>query len=577
MSSPVEQIKERLSIEEVVSSYLKLQKAGKNWKAKCPFHNEKTASFFVSPDRGGYYCFGCGAKGDIFTFVEEFEGLDFRGALKLLAERAGVILPAYNPKAEDEKEKLYSAMEEAVRFYESALERNTEAREYLKRRGLQQETIESFRLGYAPDGWRALLEQLKKDFPISVLSTAGLVKRSDDGGDYYDRFRRRIIFPMADSSGRIIALSGRIFPEREGEEEAKYLNSPDTPIFSKSFVLYGLDRAKSSIRKNNFSILVEGQMDLVLSHQAGFKNTVATSGTALSDSIFSETNVVSNFGLLRRLSGNIIFAFDADKAGTAASERATKVALALGMDVKIADLAGGKDPAEIIASGGPEAWKKAVRNSKHIVEFMLGKVKATAKDARGLGKEIREKVLPYVRALESAIEKRHFLKRISEESGISEKALEEDLSKAPVEESGVADLEEREERLGREERIARRLLGIIFWQETLSDPEIAPEKIKMELTEMLPESERRTNESEKNDLIFEAEAFYEGSSEIEEEVRELLLNLKEEQLRGKLQDKMRELAKVEGLGKSSPEILKDCQEISAEIERIKNSRVKVSL
>src|SRR3990167_7220635 len=337
MNSPVAKIKERLSIEDVVSSYIKLERAGANLKAKCPFHNEKTPSFFVSPSRESYYCFGCGASGDIFTFVEEFEGLDFKGALKLLAARAGIVLEYQNKEEESEKEKLYKALEESTLYFSNNLKENKKVLEYLKSRGLSEDTIKDFRVGFAKDDWRELYNYLKKEgYSDPELERAGLVIKSEKG--FYDRFRGRIMFPISDSSGRIIAFSGRVF--NGDKKSAKYINSPETPIFSKSSVLYGLDRAKESIRKNNFSILVEGQMDLLLSHQAGYRNTVATSGTALSESTETKENVVSNLGLIRRLSENLVLAFDGDKAGLHASERAGRIALSLGMDVKVADKIG---------------------------------------------------------------------------------------------------------------------------------------------------------------------------------------------------------------------------------------------
>src|SRR3989339_384072 len=257
----------------------------------------------------------------------------------------------------------------------------------------------------------------------------------------YDRFRGRVMFPISDSSGRIIAFSGRLLesvptPEGVGRPTEsvgpKYLNSPETPIFNKSSVLFGIDKAKESIRKNNFSILVEGQMDLVLSHQAGYRNTVATSGTALSDSTVSKENVINNLGLIRRLSDNIVLAFDADKAGFNASNRAGKIALSLGMDVKVASLPEGVDPADLILNGGPDAWREAIRNSKHIIEFMSAQVLKN-KDMRKAGREIKDLVLPFVNALDSSIEKMHFIKKISDLSGIMESALQDDLKKVEAE------------------------------------------------------------------------------------------------------------------------------------------------
>jgi len=568
MNSPVQQIKERLSIEEIVSSYIKLTRAGANLKAKCPFHNEKTPSFFVSPDRASYYCFGCGAKGDIFTFIEEFEGLDFKGALKILAERAGVPLVQYSKEKEGEKEKLYRAMEEATRFFEKNLAEDKKVLEYLKTRGLEDKTIKDFRIGFVKNDWRLLYSHLRNNgFTDVEIEKAGLAKKTDK--DFYDRFRGRIMFPISDSSGRIIAFSGRIF-EDDGKS-AKYLNSPDTPIFSKSAVLYGLDKAKDSIRKNNFSILVEGQMDLVLSHQAGFKNTVATSGTALSDATVSKENVVSNLGLLRRLSGNIVLAFDADKAGFNASSRAGKIALSFGMDVKVISMPEGVDPADLISKSGADAWRTAIRNSKHIIEFLLDKIlNSYREDVRKIGREIKEKVLPYVHSIESAIEKSHFVKLISNKSGIVENALLEDLKKvqselkSETEETEIA--KENVEKKMRKDPIERRLLGIAFWQESIKDRTIDPELIFQKLDKV-----KENYKDIKEDLIYEAEEFYLDSGNLQKDVNEMLLNIEEEYLNEELNKEMIELKNFKNK-EEEMEILGKINEIIKRKEKIKNSR-----
>ena len=589
MNSPVEQIKERLSIEEVVSSYIKLERAGANLKAKCPFHNEKTASFFVSPDRGSYYCFGCSAKGDIFTFVEEFEGLDFKGALKVLAGRAGVTFSAFNKEKEGEKEKIYRAMEESAKFFEKNLMESKEALEYLKNRGLEDKTIKDFRIGFVKDDWRLLHSYLQnKGFTDTEMEKAGLIKKTEKG--FYDRFRGRIMFPISDSSGRIIAFSGRILvPARppgwsgaggDDGKSAKYLNSPDTPIFNKSAVLYGLDKAKESIRKNNFSILVEGQMDLVLSHQAGFKNTVATSGTALSDSTVSKENVVSNLGLLRRLSGNIVLAFDADKAGFNAVARAGKIALSLGMDVKVISMPEGVDPADLISKSGVDAWRLVIRSSKHIIEFLLDKILNTYKeDPRKAEREIKEKVLPYVQSLESSIEKSHFITLIGNKSGITENALIEDLKK--VESELKSETEETKnaieniEKKIRKDSIERRLLGIAFWQEGLKDKLIEPELIFKKLASpvgLWPRDKvKGIYEDIKEDLIYEAEEFYSNSENLQKDVDEMLLNIEEEYLNEELNKKMIDFQNFRGK-KEEIEILKSINDINKRKEEIKNSR-----
>jgi DNA primase len=591
MNSPVQKIKERLSIEEVVSSYIKLEKAGANLKARCPFHNEKTPSFFISPGRGSYYCFGCGASGDIFTFVEEFEGLDFKGALKLLSDKAGVPLGEYNKEESEsisEKERLYRAMEEATKYFENNLKENAEVLKYLKSRGLADKSIKDFRIGYAILDWRKLYDYLKsKNFADNEIEKAGLTKKPDDATKaMYDRFRGRIMFPISDSSGRIIAFSGRIF--MDDGKSAKYLNSPETPIFSKNAVLYGLDKAKDSIRKNNFSILVEGQMDLVLSHQALYRNTVATSGTALADTTISKENVVSNLGLIRRLSPNIVLAFDGDKAGFNASNRAGRIALSLGMDVKVASLPSGVDPADLISQKGTDAWREAVRKAKHIIEFLLDKVlENSAGDMRKAGREVREKILPYVDALESSIEKMHFLKTISDTSGIPQSALEDDLKKIEQElKFEKKEIEEAEESIGkvyRKDYILRKLLGIILWQKSmeksLQEQNLEVDSILKEIAELLrktPDEVRAGAEENKTDLIFEAEVFYGEGTNVKKDSMELLSNLKEEFLKEELERKMRELNMAEKGGdvELSAKILKDCQILNGKIQDIKNGRLK---
>lgn len=587
MNSPVAKIKERLSIEDVVSSYIKLEKAGANLKARCPFHNEKTPSFFVSVDRGSYYCFGCGASGDIFTFVEEFEGLDFKGALKLLADKAGVPLEVYSremKEAESEKERLYKAMEESAKYFSDNLAGNKEVLEYLKKRGLNDQSIKDFKIGFIQNDWRLLYSHLqKKGFTDVEIEKAGLAKKPDDKSKaMYDRFRGRIMFPIADSSGRVIAFSGRIFVD-DGKS-AKYLNSPETPIFSKSAVLYGLDKAKESIRKNNFSILVEGQMDLILSHQTGYKNSIATSGTALSDSTVSKENIVSNLGLVRRLSSNIVLAFDGDMAGDNASNKAARIALSLGMDVKVASMPTGVDPADLISGkNGSVAWREAIKNSKHIIEFLLDKIlKNSGGDMRKAGKEIKEKVLPYLDMLQSSIEKMHFIKKISEQAGIPENALQDDLKKIGEElQYEKQEIKEANESLRgyRKDYILRKLLGIILWQKTFKEQQLDISHTLGELAEILQISIDQVLEKAKDnkeDLIFEAEVFYGEGANVKKDTTEMLFNLKEEYLKEELGRKMRELhiAEEEGDKKRSHQILEECQVLNNKIQDIKNGRLK---
>ncbi len=431
-SNTVEQIKTRLTVVDVVSQYVKLARAGASYKGRCPFHSEKTPSFIVSPDRGTYHCFGCGVGGDILTFVQEIEGIDFKGALKILAERAGVPLIYERGSAEekDDTERLFAAMEEATLWYSTQLTKKHPAYTYLTARGLQEHTVEHFRIGWAPDEWRALSAHLKgKGFTDKELLDAGLTKEGDKGN--YDRFRSRVMFPLFDTAGRVIAFSGRIFvapPGKPPEDIAKYMNSPETALFKKSRVLYGFDRAKQAMRKLNFATLVEGQMDLVMVHQAGWQNTVAVSGTALTP---------EHVALVRRMTDNLLLALDADDAGIAAAGKSAAIALSQGMDVKVARLPEGMDPADLILKEGKEAWGKAVKNSKHIIEFLLDVLSEKASDKRAFVKSAEKTVLPFVARIASAMDRDHFMQRVAERLGVSQESVREAVSKtdAPLAEA----------------------------------------------------------------------------------------------------------------------------------------------
>jgi len=410
MASDVESIKERLDIAEIVGGYVKLERAGQSFKGRCPFHNEKTPSFFVSPSRQSYYCFGCGVKGDIFTFVQEMEGQSFKEALKILAERAGVELTNTPTKgAQDEKAKLLSVIETATQFFENKLKDNATATGYLLGRGLSMESIRTWRLGYAPAEWRSLYHHLLSlGLEKGLLLKAGLIKKPSEDTvekEPYDVFRDRLIFPLADQNGEVVAFSGRAL-DREGIP--KYLNTPETPLFTKSELLYGLDKAKNEIRKKNYAVLVEGQIDLVLSHQAGVLNTVASSGTAFTS---------AHLERLKRFSSRIILAFDADRAGDSAGEKATNLALSLGLEVKVAKLREGSDPADLVKKD-PEEWKQTLRNSKSAIEHFLDLILSEEKDKRKALKQIETRLLPLIAEVKSAMERSHFVSLVTQRTGL---------------------------------------------------------------------------------------------------------------------------------------------------------------
>lgn len=420
MSTVFETIKDRLPITEVLSSYITVIQSGSQYKAKCPFHNERTPSFNISAERGLYYCFGCGAKGDIFTFVEQFEGLDKKGALRLLAQRAGVELTeSFIP--ETDTDGVYNILEKATILYQDILKETPNSLEYLLKRGLTKETIESFRIGYAPDEWRTIESACKNQEEKSFASRAGLTKQTE--GKVYDRFRKRIMFPLTDSSGRVIGFSGRSFPE--DENSPKYLNSPETEVFQKSKTLFGFDKAKIHIRKNNFAILVEGQMDLVISHQYGFKNTVASSGTAVSED--SASDPFSNLSVLSRLTPNLFLAFDGDSAGVKAMDRAALVALSLGMNPKVVVLPEGVDPADYIKEHGADAWKERLKESKHFIDHHLSLIKKQSLSPHIFVKTIKEKMFPFLARVSSIMEKNLYITRIAEEIGMPASVISEEL------------------------------------------------------------------------------------------------------------------------------------------------------
>lgn len=402
MSDTVQQIKDKLSILDVVSPYVELHKAGKNFKGRSPFSAEKTPSFYVSPDRGMYYCFSTSQGGDMFTFIQAMEGVDFKGALKVLADKAGVELVPEDPKKRSERERLIEAMEAATKFYEGWLPQHAPASEYLTRRGVTPQTIAKWRIGFAPGpphyGWRDLKEALEgQGFTAEELLKAGLIKQTDGGKQPFDVFRDRVVFPMFDQGGKVVAFSGRILST--DSDAPKYVNSPETMLYKKSELLFGYDKAKAGIRTLGFSLIVEGQFDVVMCHQAGYNNTVAVSGTALT---------LHHVQQLERLSDKVVLALDADRAGIAAMKKAADVMLRRGLDVKVAELPEGKDPADIIADGGSQ-FKQVIGKSVHVIEFLLHVLRREIADDRSFKLKTREEILPFVLLLPSRIDQEHFV------------------------------------------------------------------------------------------------------------------------------------------------------------------------
>ena len=521
-SDTVQQVKDRLSIVDVVGQYVKLERSGGSLKGRCPFHAEKTPSFFVSPERGTYHCFGCGVGGDIFSFVEAIEGLDFKGALKVLAEKAGVPLVYEKPGERDDRARLFELLEAATIFYSSRL--SDAARAYLQKRGVVDGTIQAFRIGEAGDSWSEASDFLRsKKFSEKEIVDAGLAKKGDRG--MIDKFRNRIIFPIADSAGRIVGFSGRTFGEKASPDAPKYLNSPETPLFRKSRILYGFDHAKMAIRKHNFAVLVEGQMDLVMSHQAGWANTVAVSGTAFTP---------EHAQLLKRMSDNLVLALDADEAGSKAAGRAARAALQGGLNVKVAQLPSGLDPADLILKDG-DAWRAAIRDSKDIITFLLDVLRAHAKTDDAFRRTVEAVVLPFVGDIQSPIEREQHFKEIANRLGVSQKAVEDSFARVPqMKESATSSVVERAAPV-LDDR-ARRAYGVLLWQKSEKVPLIDVAAYEKDLTEALGsfESFDALAGSEKEQLIFWAEREFGQSSTPDKDMREAIWPLLKERLIAKL-------------------------------------------
>ncbi len=424
MTNVTDQIKEKIDIAEFLKEYIQLTPAGRNFKALCPFHKESNPSFVISPDRQTWYCFGgCNDGGDIFKFLMKFENLEFYEALKILAEKAGVDFRRNPNTANDYKQfgVIYDINSSAKDFFRKNFTK--ESGEYLLARGLNKDTIMEFELGFAPPGSDNLLRHLTSlGFAANDIERAGLVFKTDRG-TYWDRFRQRIMFPIFSSFGKTVGFTGRIFEMGEADPKiAKYINSPETPIFNKSRLLYGLHKSKSEIRKQDLALLVEGQMDVLMSYQDGVKNVVASSGTALGN---------DQLKTLRRISSQLVLSFDSDEAGQLAAERSIDLALAQDFLVRIIKVPGEKDPADFIkAQAG--AMSRLVEEAKPVRHFYFHRYLSpqvlTSEAAR---KNNTRHVLTKIKSIFSRVEQSIWLKELSGITGVKEDVLYEELERIP--------------------------------------------------------------------------------------------------------------------------------------------------
>ncbi len=404
----IEEIKTKIDIVELVGSYVNLKQAGRNFKGLCPFHQEKTPSFMVNPELQIYKCFGCGKGGDAISFIQEVEGVEFREALEMLAEKAGVVLKFGRKQEGGVRDQLLAVNEAAAEYYHFLLSKHQvggEARKYLSGRGLNEKVIESFRLGYALPMWDGLVKYLvgKKGYKIDLLEQAGLVVKTGEN-KAYDRFRDRVVFPLIDHRGRVVGLAGRVMPGADEKAGAKYINSPETEVYHKSEMLYGFYQAKQAIREKDRVVLVEGEMDMISSFVAGVGETVAVKGTALTE---------GQIRLIRRMTRNLILALDADGAGQAATRRSIELAEKEGMYVRVVKVSGGKDPDDV-AREKPGEWRKMVERAVDVYDYYIesaveryGGVQAQDK------RRMSEEVVPVLARIENEVMRMHYAKKLA--------------------------------------------------------------------------------------------------------------------------------------------------------------------
>jgi DNA primase len=423
-----ERVKQQADIVRVIGEYVRLKKAGQSFTGLCPFHQEKTPSFNVHPVRQIYHCFGCGVGGDVFKFVMEMDKSTFPEAVRTVAEKCGIAIPKPRERSPEERREnqqrsaLVEMHREAAAFFARQLVQSGEGKmagAYLEDRGLNREAIERFGIGYAPASGDALLRFLKVKYPEKLLEVSGLVSHAE-GGRFYDRFRRRIMFPIANEAGKVIAFGGRAM----GDDTPKYMNSPETPIYTKSSVLYHLDRAKESLRRDDFGILVEGYMDAIAVARAGFLNVIASCGTSLAE---------PQIKLLSRFTHRVVVNYDPDTAGQAATERSLSLLLEKEIDVRVLALPGGADPDKFIQESGAEAYRKLLAQAPPYLDYLIGRARRMDRTTAAGKVAALNFLMPYLQRLPNRLLRSEWATRIASELRVDEPVLREALRRAAAE------------------------------------------------------------------------------------------------------------------------------------------------
>jgi DNA primase len=429
----IDEVRTASDIVDVIGSYVRLKKRGKNFLGLCPFHQEKTPSFNVSPDRQMYHCFGCGVGGTVFTFIMEHDKVSFVEAVRTLAERAGIVLPSERPGDDEratEYEGLYAACRAAGLFFHSAMTTTVEGRlgfEYFRHRGFTEDTIRRFGLGYSMNAWDALMRQAQEEkIDLGVMEKAGLLIRREDGSGFYDRFRGRAMFPIFSASGRPIGFGARKL--REDDQLGKYINSPETPIYDKSRTLYGLFQSKEAIREQGYAILVEGYADLISVYQSGILHVVASSGTALTE---------EQIRLIGRYARRITLVYDGDSAGSKASLRGVDLVIENGLDVSVAELPAGHDPDTFVKEFGREAFQKLVDGAVSFLDFKASMLKAEGLFATPEGKtQVVRSLVETIARMKDELKRTIYVKSVAEKYDIYESVLFRELESILGKEAG---------------------------------------------------------------------------------------------------------------------------------------------
>ncbi|MDI6688872.1 MAG: DNA primase [Actinomycetota bacterium] len=546
----INEVRERNDLVEVISEYVPLKKSGRTFKALCPFHKEKTPSFIVDPVKQLYHCFGCGIGGGVFTFVMKMDNIDFPDAVRALADRVGYTLQYERGSKESQsrRARLYEANKETMNFFHNLLksEEGRKAREYLKNRGYDAEIIDAFKLGLAPSRWDGLLNSLcGRGFKLDELEEAGLIIKGEKG--FYDRFRSRIMFPIFDVRGRVIAFGGRILDDSQNlSESPKYMNSPETPIYNKSSILYGLYHSKSEIAKTGQSLVVEGYTDVLSLRAMGIRNVVATCGTAFTS---------DHLRLLARFGERVILVFDADVAGTAAVERGLELLGESKVDIYVVSLPMGTDPADFIAEHGRSEFKKLLKDAVPLIDFCLKQVLSQYNLSESLQRaKASSEALTIIAALKNAVAQEGYLKKLADELNVSLDSLFFELKRLKRSKTKRASKEVSEDLVitSAQEKAEQELLRLILQY---------PEECKAALAE-LDEEHFTLPDCRELFTILKSRAHYRS----DEHLQELLLNtFKREELQKLISKLMLQPVEVEEREKYFKDILLRLKEF--EIQR----------